>query len=86
MVFKPEREVSERQAEVYVHLIKHVEEYGYQPSRRELAELMGITVPAVSQLIGYLINKGLLDPPPKNRNERCLGFRGRIKFTAVNQE
>ena len=74
-------EITEKQREVFELIIRLTEENGYQPSRDELAAIVGATRHAVTQRVWHLCRKGYLELPP-NGGERCLRIPG-IRFKAV---
>ena len=77
---KPIEQITEKQREVLELVINFIEEKGYQPSRDELAAMVGATRHAVNQRIEHLINKGYLAYESKG-GERCLRIRG-VAFSA----
>jgi DNA-binding transcriptional regulator YhcF (GntR family) len=58
---KPKTEVSDEQKEVYFYIIKHVEDHGFQPSVRELAEQFGINQASMYQRLKLLARKGFVE-------------------------
>lgn len=77
---KPIEEITEKQKEILELIIEYVQENGHQPSRDQLAAMVGATRHAVNQRIEHLVNKGYLGFDSKG-GERCLRIRG-VAFTA----
>lgn len=73
-------QLTPKQLQLMPFLIRHVEEYGFQPNCVELGEFLGITPPAVLARIRYLVEKGLLGQSKPN-SERCVPLLG-CKFLA----
>jgi Mn-dependent DtxR family transcriptional regulator len=67
-------DISEKQAELYMYLVRHVEQYGYQPSLTEVAEAFGVTAKAVRDRLMQLANKGYVELGPKYA-DRCIRLR-----------
>lgn len=74
-------EITEKQREVLELIIRLTEQNGYQPTRDELAVIVGATRHAVTQRVWHLCRKGYLELPPHG-GERCLRIPG-ISFKAV---
>jgi DNA-binding GntR family transcriptional regulator len=79
--FEREDKITEAQAEVWEHIISHVERFGYQPSLREMAEYFQVSAVAIRDRITQLARKGYVDLPPKY-SERCLKLNN-VKFEAT---
>ncbi len=77
---KPIEEITEKQKEILELIIGFVQENGYQPSRDQLAAMVGATRHAVNQRIEHLVKKGYLGFDLKG-GERCLRIFG-ITFKA----
>lgn len=77
---KPIEEITEKQREILELIINFVQENGYQPSRDQLAAMVGATRHAVNQRIEHLVNKGYLGFDSKG-GERCLRICG-VTFKA----
>lgn len=77
---KPIEEITEKQKEILELIIDFVEKNGHQPSRDQLAVMVGATRHAVNQRIEHLVKKGYLDYDSKG-GERCLRIRG-VGFAA----
>jgi hypothetical protein len=73
-------EVTPKQAEVYEILLNHVREFGFQPTTREIADLLGVQAPGIRERLAALVEKGFLEAPP-HKTERRYGFPG-VKFVA----
>lgn len=72
---KPQPEITDKQRELLRLIIQETEKNGCQPSRDELAVLLGTTKPAVTQKVQQLCRKGYLAMPAK-KGERCLVIPG----------
>jgi len=81
---KPIEEITDKQKEVLKLIISLTEKNGYQPSRDELALIIGTTRHAVTQRVWQLEKKGYLEKPPQG-GERCLRIPG-ISFRAVRNK
>lgn len=81
---KASLEVSEKQLEVFELILNTVMEFGYQPSLRELKDLLGVSSPSIRARLIHLVAKGMLTPPPHG-SERCYGFVG-LKFLAYQTD
>ncbi len=77
---KKDDDISDKQREVYLYIIHHVEQFGFQPSHREIAEHFGVTKRAISQRLNLLAEKGWVDLSDGNR-ERAVVLR-HVKFRA----
>jgi hypothetical protein len=85
MPFEKTNELSEKQAELLNHLIRHVEQHGYQPSMTEMGEALGgITAKAVRDRLHQLARKGFVELSQKHV-DRSIRLRY-VKFTAVFDE
>jgi SOS-response transcriptional repressor LexA len=81
---KPIKEITDKQKEVLKLIVDWIEEKGYQPSREDLAVLVGTTRHAITQRIWHLARKGYVNLP-KNGGERRLEIPG-IRFVAVRND
>lgn len=84
MSFARKNEISEKQSELYVYIVRHVEQYGYQPSKTEMAEHFGVTNKAIGDRILQLANKGYIELPPKH-SDRCVRLK-HVTFRATLAE
>lgn len=73
--------LTQPQAEILLHVIRHVEEHGFQPSLTEMAETFGITVKATRDRLLQVAQKGYIEFPAK-KQERCFRLKG-VRFTAT---
>src|SRR5205823_5586466 len=72
--------VSEKQLEVFMFIIKHVEAYGYQPSQQEVANALGVGKRAILDRLILLQEKGYLELSGESRDR---GIRlPNVKFEA----
>lgn len=65
-------EVSDKQKEVWLFLVKHVERFGYQPSVREIANALGVDKRAIQDRIARLVEKGVIELPEGGRDRAIL--------------
>lgn len=82
MTFKRVEEVTPKQLELYDFLVRHVEQFGYQPSLKEMGEAFGVTRNAVKDRVKQLVHKGLVALPAVYQ-DRCLGLPG-LRFAAAH--
>jgi repressor LexA len=80
-MIRKQPELSEKQREVLEFLVRFIEENGYQPSLKEMAEFFGITKKALRDRIMQLRAKGYVNVPAE-RQERCLKLSN-LRFKAV---
>lgn len=66
MPFKKREDITDKQQELWLHIVGHVAEFGYQPSMTEMAEHFGVTVKAIRDRLVHLENKGYIRFPPKH--------------------
>lgn len=78
---KKKDEVSEKQQEVWMFIVKHVEWYGYQPTIREIAEALGVDKRAIQDRLALLAEKGLIELPAGDRDRAIL--LKNVRFEAV---
>jgi len=77
---KPIEEITDKQKEVLQMIVEFIQEKGYQPSRQDLADRMGITRHAATQRVWQLSRKGFVRLQPGG-GERCLILPG-LRFEA----
>ncbi|MGE3805858.1 MAG: LexA family protein [Gemmataceae bacterium] len=77
---QPEKEVSPKQLQVFLLIVGHIEQWGYQPTMEELAKILGIDRRSVHDRMRLLERKGWLELG-KNR-DRAVILRG-VNFRAV---
>lgn len=75
-------EVSEKQWEVYLFVVRFLERHGYQPSIREIADALGVDKRAVQDRIRRLVRKGLVERGNRDRAIRLKHVRFEPKFDA----
>ena len=73
-------EISEKQLETYLYLIRHVEEYGYQPTQQEMADALGVTRRAIFDRLRQRSDKGFVFLPEGNV-DRNIGLT-HLRFNA----
>jgi|APGre2960657404_1045060.scaffolds.fasta_scaffold08639_4 DNA-binding MarR family transcriptional regulator len=81
---KPDLEITDKQRQLLRLIVRETERNGCQPSREELAVLLGTSKPAVTQKIQQLCKKGYLAMPSKKR-ERCMIIPG-VVFRAESTD
>jgi SOS-response transcriptional repressor LexA len=59
-------EISEKQLETYLSIIRHVEEHGYQPTQQEMADALGVTRRAIFDRLRQFADKGFIFLPEGN--------------------
>lgn len=74
-------EPSPQMLEVYLYIIKYVEDNGFQPIRTEIAAHFGITVNAINSRLDGLVERGFIEMGAE-RSIRLLG----VKFKAYPEE
>jgi Mn-dependent DtxR family transcriptional regulator len=74
--------MTDTQTEYYLYLLKHVEDHGYQPSYKEMAEVFGVTPKSVKDIFLNLEAQGVLELGDY-RQERSIRLKG-VKFWAYD--
>jgi len=64
-------DITEKQAEVFTYILEFVENNGYQPSVKEMAEAFGISRKALRDRLMQLAMKGYVEMPIKH-SERAI--------------
>lgn len=57
--------VSDGQLDIFRYLVKHVQEFGFQPTVQEVAEHFGVAPRAIHDKLGQLARKGFITLSPK---------------------